>query len=189
MPYTIVQICNIGLSKLGSARIATLEPARTALERHVSTNYMQWKETEIAAHRWVFCRVIDYPLAKTAELDGVALRFEYATPADMARPIRLKRSEWQQYGRTIRSAYDNLQISYIRTVEEADFDPLFVGVLAARIALESAEYVTQSNTKKSDASALYDKAVTEAKRGNAFTIGAEDIQDDDNDFSWVNARY
>lgn len=187
--YTDKQIINIGLGKIGSSRIERIDPPRTSLERHCSEGYQNWKRTELTKRRWVFALEIDYVLTKVAELTDTDKPFKYSIPNDCLRPVREKFTEWRQAGRFIFSAYDNLKLTYIRDVPEANFDPLFVEVLACRAARESVEYVTQSNTKNADADALYRAAVQDARAANAFTIGPEDIQADDDDFSFVNSRY
>lgn len=187
--FTNVQVINLGLAKIGSSRVRDISPPRTSLEQHCAEGYQMWKRTELAKHRWVFATEYGYALTITAELEREdGLRYKYGLPTDCLRPLRSKYTTWVQAGRFVYSECDTLAIDYIRNVPEADFDPLFVDVLAARVALESVEYVTQSNTKKADTDALYDRALNAAKKANAFTRGPEDIQSDDCDFSFITAR-
>jgi hypothetical protein len=188
MPYTAVQIANQGFAKLGSARIGQIQPPRTPLERHVSVIYKPQKEAELAKHRWVFARVYGYPLTLTETLTGVDRPYKFVMPSDALRMIRTRDVEWQQYGRHVYSAYETLTIAYVKDVPEGEFDPLFVDVLACRLALESAEYVTQSNSKKADAEVFYKEAVANAKSANAIAVGPEDYGVSDETFSWITAR-
>lgn len=187
--FTDVEIINLGLSKIASSRISRIDPATTSLERYVAAGYEHWKRSELTKRRWVFALVDDYALAQVEVLEGVEQPYKYSLPTDCLRPVRLKRTEWKQRKRFIYSAYEGLKISFVENVKEVDFDPMFVEVLACRIALESVEFVTQSNTKKADAEALYTKAVADAGQINAFIIGSEDITEDDDDFPFVHARY
>jgi hypothetical protein len=187
--FSKLQIANLGLSKIASSRISRLDPPVSKLEHFVQDGYDHWKRTEIAKRRWVFATEDDYALAKVDTLTDVARPYKYSLPADCLRPVRLKRTEWKQRRRFIYSANDNLKISYIMNVDEADFDPLFVEVLACRVAQECVEFVTQSNQKKEDTFALYNEAVKVAGQANAFVIGPEDIKDDDEDFEFITARY
>ena len=187
--FTDVQIINLGLSKIASSRVTRIDPPQTSLERFVANGYTHWKRSELTKRRWVFALEIDYPLAKVGEVSDTDKPYKYQIPTECLRPIRQKRTEWQQYGRFVRSAYDGLRVSFVKDVPEAEFDPLFVEVLACRIALESVEHVTQSNTKKADAEALYRQAVADAGQVNAFIRGPEDIGSDDEDFSFITARY
>lgn len=187
--YTNVQIVNMGLSKIGQARVTRLDPPQTPLEKHVASNYEQWKRSEITKHKWVFARVNNYVMTLADTIDGVERPYKYLLPTDCMRAIRTRRTEWQQAGRALYSANSTLRIDYIKNVSEAEFDPLFVDVLAYRAALESAEYTTQSSTKQSSTKALYDEAIATAKRMNAFTVGPEDYGEDDASFDFITSRY
>lgn len=194
--FTQVQIANIGLSKIASSRISRLDPPQSSLERFIAASYDHWKRSELTKRRWVFATEDDYTLAKVGDPNSTPAisrtdgrNYKYSLPVDCLRPVRGKRTEWKQSRRFIYSAHDNLKVTYIVNVDESEFDPLFVEVFAARIALESVEYVTQSNTKKADTKSLYDLAVTEAAKANAFIIGPEDVVSDDEDFPFLTSRY
>lgn len=187
--YTNVQIINLGLTKIGSARISRIDPPVSSLERLCAEGYPQWKRSELTKRRWVFATEDYYKLAQVDEVSGVERPYKYALPVDCLRPVRQKRTEWKQRGKFIWSSCQDLRISYIKNVEEKDLEALFVDVLACRIAVECVEAITQSNTKKADAETLYQQAVNNAGQVNAFVIGPEDIQQDDDDFSFVNSRY
>lgn len=187
---TDVQVINLGLAKIAASRINSISPGSTSLERHCATGYSHWKRSELGKRRWLFATVRRYKMGQLEELEGDdKYQYKYNLPADCIRPIREKHSEWTQYGKQLYSNDDNLYIDYIRNVPESDWDDLFVEVMAARVALECTEQVTQSNTKKADNSALYRDAINQAANVNAFIRGPEDIQADDSDFTWVTARY
>lgn len=193
--YTSVQIVNMGLARLGSSPITRLDPPRSSLERHIATNYEQWKREEMTKRRWVFALEDDYPLAKVQDASSGpplqrsdARNHKYLLPTECLRPVRTSGSEWVQRGRYIYSAYDALKITLVLNKDESEFDPLFVSVLGARIAADSAEYITQSNTKKADAFQLYRDAVAEAGRANAYVIGPEGIVANDGQYDFLTAR-
>jgi hypothetical protein len=187
--FTNVQIINLGLSKIASSRVSRIDPPVSPLERFVAEGYDHWKRSELTKRRWVFATEDDYTLTRTETLENVDRPYKFQLPVECLRPVRGKRTEWKQRRRFLYSAYDTLRVSMIMNVDETEFDPLFVEVLACRIALESVEYVTQSNTKKADSEALYRAAVDEAARANAFVIGPEDIGEDDSDFPFITSRF
>jgi len=187
--FTGVQIINLGLSKIASSRVSRVDPPVSSLERFVAEGYPHWKRTELTKRRWVFAIEDNYALTQVATLENVEQMYKYQLPVECLRPIRGKRTEWKQRGRYLYSAYSELRVSMIMNVDETEFDPLFVEVLACRVALESVEYVTQSNTKKADAEALYRNAVSDAGQANAFVIGPEDVTEDDEDFPFVTSRF
>jgi hypothetical protein len=187
--FTAVQIINLGLSKIASSRVSRIDPPVSSLERFVAEGYQHWKRTELTKRRWVFATEDNYTLTRVETLEDVDKPHKFQLPVECLRPVRLRRTEWKQRGRFLYSDYDTLRVSMIMNADETEFDPLFVEVLASRIALESVEYVTQSNTKKADVEALYRAAVADAGQANAFVIGPEDIADDDADFPFVTSRF
>lgn len=187
---TDVQIINLGLSKISASRIRQIAPAVTPLETFMAVNYPQWKRVELARRRWVFALVDDYVLTLSETLIAdVSQKYKYLLPNDCLRPVRNKDTEWKQRGRYVYSAHATLKISYIRNAAESEFDPLFNEVLACKISFESAEFVTQSTTKKESARKDYDTAVDNAGAANAFVIGPETIGEDDSNFEWLSVRY
>lgn len=186
---TDVEIINLGLGKLGQSQIFAIAPARSPLEIHCKAGWPVWSNTELAKHRWVFATIQRHPLALIGELAGEDRPYVYELPAWALRPWRTKYSEWVQVGRTIESAESGLRIDIIRETDTANFDPLFVDVLACRVAIECVEFKTQSNTKKADLREEYRETVNIAKKANAFVVGPEDIQADDNDFEFLRGRY
>lgn len=185
---TDVQHMNLGLSKIASNRVNRIDPPVTPLEVYMSTNYPHWRRRELTKRRWVFALEENYKLTLETVLENVPRPYKYRIPNDCLRPIRTKSSEWQQRGRYIYSAYSELYLDYIKDVPESEFDPLFTEVLAAAVAFESAEYVTQSNAKKEMAYTLYNDAVRDAGKANAFVIGPENLDSNDEHYSWVIGR-
>lgn len=189
MSLTDVQQINLGLSKIAANRIARIDPAQTQLEAYMASNYPSWKRSELSRRTWVFALEENYKLTLSDTIPDVDKPYKYALPIDCLRPIRSSRTEWRQAGRFLYSAFDVLIIDYVRNVPEAEFDPLFNNVMACRIAYESAEYVTQSTSKKQTALAEYEDAVSEAGKVNAFIKGPQRVAEDDDSFSWLNARH
>lgn len=186
---TDVQLINGGLSKIASNRVNRIDPAQTPLEAFMASNYKHWKRTELARRRWVFAMEENYALTLNSTLTDVAKPYKFALPIDCLRPIRTKTTEWVQRGRFLFSGSLTLNIDYIKNVLEEEFDPLFDEVLMCRVAYESAEFVTQSNSKKQLAKEQYDDAIAVAGQCNAFIRGPEDIQESDDAFSWIGGRH
>lgn len=191
-----VRVINLGLTKIGAQLISTITPPGTSLERYMAMNYPLWRDKELALRRWAFAlHVADLTL--TGELlDGDRKPYAFVLPNDCIRALRDETNvgpvDWEQRGRHLYSGRQTLRLRYVRRVPENEFDPAFVDVMACRVALEACEYVTQSNTKKADAKALYDEALRDAGRINAFTVGAERNPSEeyvDQSYSWLANRY
>lgn len=186
---TDVQIINLGLSKIASSRVRRIDPPSTPLESFMAANYPQWRRQELTKRRWVFALVKGYQLTQVSDSVPGDKKYKYPLPIDCLRPLRTKTTEWVQAGRFIYSAYSTLSVDYIRNAPEEDDDPLFDEVLACKVSLESAEYVTQSATKKASALEDYKTAVREAGSVNAFIIGPEDYDEDDDELTWLEAHH
>lgn len=180
---------NLGLNLLGSYAVNSIAPATTPLEKKCAMFYPQWRDSELTKNRWVFARGYAV-LTEGGGLEGTAERlFSFALPSDSMRPLREKGVTWEQRGRYLYNSVNTLTLNYIKRVVEADFDPLFVDVLAARVALELCETVTQSNLKKADARAYYSNTLKIAKSANAVIIGQGDDTDEfDEDDTWIQGR-
>lgn len=187
--YTDVQIINAGIGAIAGASITRLDPPDGSLARYLAASYPIWKRTELTKRRWVFATEEDYRLTLTLTASGARRPYRYLLPSDCLRPIRLKRTRWQQRGRYLASDETQLVIDYIKSVPEADFDPLFVDVLKWAIAFQSAEYITQSNAKRDWAYGMYEQAVDAAGKANAYVIGPEDYQSTDEVFTFVTSRW
>jgi hypothetical protein len=184
-------IINLGLGMLGSYSVNSIAPAVTPLEKKMAIRYPQFRDSELTKNRWVFARLyatltlsVPVPSMATAERPNA-----FAKPNDCLRPIRSKGAKWEVRGGYIYTSDSALTIEYIARIVEADFDPLFVDMLAARIAMDMCEDVTQSNIKKGDARTAYREAKQSAKAANALIIGSDDdMTEPDDDDSWIQAR-
>lgn len=191
---TDISVINQGLSKLSASTISSIAPPTTNLERFLASSYPQWRDSELTKRRWL-CASDYVTLTLQETLTGsvpLSKPYKYGLPNNALAAIREKGSEWQRRGRFIYSAYSTLTVLFKLRIPEANFDPLLVDVVACRVALESAEYVTQSNVKKDTAKGWYDDAVAEAGRQNAFERGSEQQSNDEHDYegySWINDRF
>lgn len=187
--YTKLEVINYGLGKIASSLVTSINPPKSQLERYLANNYDIWRRSEIGKRRWVFAMEDRVALPQVGFLDDEERPYKYQLPIDVVRPVRTRGSEWQQRGRFVYSCMENLRVSLLMDRDENEFDPMFVDVLGCRIALESCEYITQSNTKKADAMEFYRDAVTEAGRANAFVIGPESYEADDGTFPFIYERF
>lgn len=189
--YDTKRIINLGLGKIGSTQITTYENPRSPIERFVSEGYPHWRDDELTSRRWVFAMERVKLTQSGPKLDDAfePLVYQFALPEDMMQPVRQKRSEWEVRGKKLYASADTVWLEYVARKDEQMFTPAFREVLACRIALECAEFVTQSNTKKADALTLYNQAVTKAGRLNAFIIGSDDVETPDDLSEWTAARW
>lgn len=183
-------ICNIGLGKIAADRITNIVAPKLPLERHCAEGYPIWKDDELIINTWVFslhyARLTKEGNANDIAEDGRPYRF--ALPNDVLRPLRTKHTTWEQRGAYIWHSEDTLTIQYVRRVPEDLMTASFINVLACRVARESVELCTQSNTKQGTAETLYKEAVAKAAKANSFVVGPEDMRIEDANDEWITSR-
>jgi hypothetical protein len=189
---TMKEVCNQGLGKIGASRVVNLTPPVSTLEVKCATEYPQWKASELRKRRWVFATnlvplgALLNPAPTGAMTDGRT--FIFALPGDCLRPIRPKNCSWVQRGEFLYDFQSVINLEYVANKLDSDLtDPLFVDVLACRIAAECAELATQSPGKKQFAMSQHQAALDEAGRLNAFVIDPHETGGDDFAFTWDNA--
>jgi len=186
-------ICNLGLAKIGSTSINNLNPPKTVIEKLCVAGYNQWRDSELKKRRWVFATIVT-TLAPTpaSPIKNVEYPYQYHIPGDMLRPIRPAAPiacQWVIRGQFFYSRGNTLPIEYIRRVNETEMsDPLFIDVLAWRIAQELVEPTTQSNEKFQKAQIGYRDAVSEASAQNAFILEPQRVNGVDTDYEWIAER-
>lgn len=189
MTSSVTSICNRGLQILGAARILTITD-NTRNGRSCNACYDILRQSELRKHRWRFAieRVTLAPLVLTDPLGKFTYAFQ--VPSDCLKILMPENDpycDWQYEGKKIwTNSTDTLALRYIKDITDTTLmDVNFQEMLSAMMAVQMAEEITQSNSKKSDAMIIYKDAKSDAKRMNAFeTIPAEPETD-----SWVLARY
>lgn len=193
-----VDICNLALQRLGAKAISALNEDSTA-GRECNRIYEHARDAELRSHPWSFARTrVELAALSTAPEFGFAA--QYQLPADFVRLLPARNTpsnvvvlggidpniDWQIEGRKILTDDGSpLQIVYLKKVTDPnDFDALYTDLLVARIAMDLAEKITQSNTKKTDAKQTYKRTKDEAKRVNAFERPPQEAPTD----TWVTAR-
>ena len=186
---TEVDIANRALSKLGEARIISLEdnnkPAR-AMKARLSL----LRDAELEAYAWRFA-VKRTTLAATTEVPAWGYSKVYERPVDDLRPLSVNggyvdfRAIGVQYedsgfqrrsvpyeiieGKIHTDLAAPLEYEYVaRITNTGAFSPLLVEALACRLAVDAAEELTQSSGKRDRAAKEYEVVIKQARRVNAI---------------------
>lgn len=190
MASSEVAIANLGLQKLGAERIVSLgEDSRNA--RAINNCYTILRDRELRAYKWNFAKKRK-TLAADAVAPGFGFLYAFTLPSDFLRllPPARYNLDWrienhEGANSILTNDGSTLEIIYIHRVTDPNlFDPLFVEMLASKIAWHTCEEITQSNVKKDDAQQDYDIARLEARRINAF----ENISEESDQDPWLYAR-
>lgn len=198
-----VDIANRALSKLGEARIISLDDD-TKNAREIKSAFDIVRDAEFRAHRWHFTkRRITLPALSATPSFG--WDYQYALPSDFLQVIQVGyydpvidltdyrtsgTREWEiEYGDAGNVLLSNfeapLPLRYVARIDDPTrYDATFVEVLSCRLAVEVCQALTQSETKKESARADYKEAMMVAIRSNAIELPPQTMQDG----SWILGR-
>lgn len=197
---TSVDIANSALTKLGAKRIMDLEDNQKEA-REINAIFEVRRDFLLRAYNWSFAM-------KRASLSALVTTptwgysVEYQLPTDCMRVVQVN-DYWDGHGlqeylngpdeemyriegkKILTNIGAPLKIRYIRQVTNTgEFDSAFNEVLACDLAFNTAEALTQSNTKKDSARQDLADALKLSVRSNAIELPPQFIPDS----SWVLSR-
>lgn len=194
MAVSRVAIANRALTKLGAARIIALDDDNEA-SNTLDSMFDIVRDAELRANIWHFAKArAQLPVLSSKPAFGYGSQFQL--PADYLRLIQVGPRNvdpnptldgWYsiEAGKILIDHPGPLSVRYIRRVEDTtQFDALFVEAFACRLAFESCETLTNSNTKKQMLWDEYSVALSAARRANAIERPALATSDD----TWLEAR-
>jgi len=195
-----VDICNYALTKLGEKRIISLSdntPASNAL----SAIYSLTLDDLLRSYNWNFA-IKRVQLAADSAVPAYDYTLQYTLPSDCLRVVQvgkyyvdqnlsdLIQSEYSPYviegKKILTDKAAPLRVRYVRRVTNSEeFDSTFVNAFACRLAMEIAEEITQSNTKRDLAARELKQAISTALHSDAI----ENPPQHRPDGSWMQSRY
>jgi len=182
-----VDICNRALSRVGEARITSLTDD-TKQARACNGAYTHVRDEVLRAHPWN-AAIARASLAKLATSPAFGYDDEYQLPADCLRVVEVYDTTlpWVVEGKKLLSDEGSpLSIRYVRREEDPNqWDSLLVSAVAARLAMELCEELTQSNTKREIATREYEDLLSRARMADGQEQSPMPFEED----SWINARY
>lgn len=133
-----VEISNVALTLIGANRITSLtQDSETA--REVNAIYSIVRDEVLRAHTWNFATT-RRTLAQLSTTPNYDYDYEYQLPAECLRVIHMRYQESYSFrveGRKILSNNSTCQITYTKREEDpAQWDAMFIGAFAARLAAE-----------------------------------------------------
>jgi hypothetical protein len=191
MATSVVSIANLALQKLGEPPIVSMTE-NSAGARAMHACYEGLRDRELRANLWKFAKR-RATLAPHATQPAFTFTYAFPVPNDFLRLIKPARVglDWHlEYHEGVQAILtndgDSLEIRYIaRVTDPTVFDPLFVEMLACKMAWHCAESLTQSNNKKMAAMDEYKGVRNEARQINAFEVNLQPVPVDE----WLTARW
>lgn len=188
-------ICNLALDKCGAdPLINPLTAPVKPNEKLLARQYPHWRDAELRRHRWKFSietRRLT-PVGDPLAIGPNAPLSYFQIPNEAVRAIRNVETTWTlTTGRRLLDASTTfIDVDFVFARLPAEMDPLFIEVLACRLAHACTEKINQSNEKKKDLWDQYTFALAEAKRANAYEAGPEAWVDvnSNTQYTWEQAR-
>lgn len=179
-------IGNRALAKLGEPRVSNFDSTNTLPARTINEMYVPVRDAMLQSYPWNFAiKLVQLAKDPTAPVWEYSNRF--TLPADCLQVVAIKNDPDYR----VRAGYIHtdaaapLYIRYIRRVEsEGDFSPIFAEAFSSRLAYESAEVITQSNTKKEAAWRDFQDVIARAFATDAIEDPPVPLPEDE----WLNAR-
>jgi hypothetical protein len=185
-----VEIGNRALQHLGAKRIVSLtDDSRNA--QAINACFEPTKLALLRAHPWCFATK-RAELAASATAPLFTRTNSFPLPSDFVRLLppdpedNINSLDWVIEGRSIvTNDTAPIYIRYIYDVTDPnEMDVLFREAFAAKLAENTCEEITQSNSKKADIKETFKEIIAEARRTNAIEKPAENPPED----SWVTCR-
>lgn len=180
---SVIQIANRALTKLGAARITSLDDDVKSA-RALKSMFDDVRDDELRAHRWSFS-LKRTSLAALVGAPAFGYLYQYQVPADflkldmvddrfpqvvMDNYVNQELLDWVLEGNLILTDIAApLKLRYVAQVTDPNlWDVNFREALACRLAAELAEDLTQSNQKRQLAWEEHKQALVRAVRSNAI---------------------
>lgn len=182
-------IANRALSMLGEVRITDIaddnKPARA-----MNARFAYLRDAELMAYPWRFS-ITRVQLSAGATVPAWGYSTTYARPTGDLRPISIggtyisaqaigvmyettgipsTSAPYEIIGELIHTNLgEPLDYEYVAQITDTTkFHPLFIEALAARLAADAAEELTQSTTKQERAMMVYERAIRTARKADAM---------------------
>lgn len=162
---SVVEICNRALDKLGEAPIVSLGDEVKA-SRACARAFPAVRDAVLRDHPWN-CAIHRTALAAEAEAPAWGYARRFPLPVDCLRVLAVEPegAGWTVEGRAVLTdAAGPLRLRYVRRLADAGLiDPLLAEAIAARLAAELCETLTQSTSKRQALLEDYAEIVTRAR--------------------------
>jgi hypothetical protein len=167
-----VELANRALAKLGEDAITSFQDGSNA-SRAVASAYDSVRDAVLRAHPWSFALMrAAIPALSSAPIFEYGKAFQL--PTDFLRLVEISGIDgryrtWRVVGRRIEvDAEAPLRILYIRRVDDPnEYDALFIEAMAARLAAEMSQQLTDNNGLGERMEQVYRDLLSEARMVDA----------------------
>lgn len=168
-PPTVLDICNMALSRLGESPITAIDPNGNLPARLCYMHYHPVRREVLCAHRWSFATCTANLQSSENTSPGSMHQLRHCLPADCLRVLAVNTRSWTLRGRAIYTTTPGVRLLYIADVEDpALFEPLFTEALTLRLAWKLCIPLINSTTARQALGEEYQRvALPQAAHFNA----------------------
>lgn len=180
------EICNRALSKVGDSRVSNIETDSSEKAQILNSMYELVRDELLRTYPWNFA-IKRTQLAVDGTAPSWGYNKRYQLPSDFIAILEIKNHPdyRMEGGYILTNEGAPLYIKYVKRVESTgDFDELFAEALAAQLAVEISERLTQSNQKKQLLLAERDDIIKRAFAIDAIADPPQELEDDE----WLLSR-
>lgn len=183
-----VQICNMGLAKIGEAKITNLtDDNRVA--RACNLIYEDIRDAVLRAHPWNFA-MKRVELAQLTSTPAFGFAYEYQLPSDYLKVVQMDPQgqdiKYKIEGSKLLSDEGTVYILYISKVTDpTEYDSVFREILATRLGAELAFLI---NNDKDLKEMLLEEYMLKIGEGRSLDA-QEDTADVIEESTWLTSRY
>lgn len=172
---TKLSICNMALTRVGSDKLTQAQLSADSIRaaQLVNAHYENCRDTLLRAHPWNWA-VKRAVLVDTGEAPEFEFAYAFGLPEDFLKIIRTDseseginaeyRIENQNDVRVLITDEGSCEIEYIAQIDDTSlFDPLFVDILAQRLAAEICPALTDNANMTSTLWEVYQTKLREAR--------------------------
>lgn len=189
-----VDIVNIALGRIGQPLLTSLEDDDGKAAKYARLFYPSSRDQMLRAFPW---RRIKKRIAVAADPAAPVWGYDkrYALPSDLLRLLEvaandkvIRNSEWELEGNWLLTNFDGpLYLRYLyASTDPNEWDVLMHSVIAAHLAVELAEPLTQDDSKKRLAVQMFQLVMADARHANAQEGNPVKLNTPD---SWESVRY
>lgn len=189
MATSEIEICNLALTRIGHSMITALSEASVEASL-CKLHYAMTRDVVLRAHPWNFAirRVM---LAQDTDTPAFEYEYQYSLPSDFLKVVRTDLDaegysvDYRIESRKLLTSEGTIGIEYIAQITDvAQFDALFVDCLAARLAAEIGQKLSDNAALVRTAWEVYGEKIREARSVDAQEGTPRDIIADE----WLTAR-
>lgn len=131
---SVLDICNLALSKLGEAPLTSLDANGSPASRLCYMHYHPVRREVLCAARWSFAQK-EVTISSSQGDDNGQISLPHTLPQDSLRVLAVSSPCWTLRGRSVFCPQKEIRVLYVADIEDTTlFEPLFIEAMATRLA-------------------------------------------------------